>query len=506
MSPDGQMPKHPVLLIASVMLATIIFAIDSTVANVVLPHLQGSLQASQEQVGWVLTSYIVVAAIVTPLIGKLVDDHGVANIMMWSVAGFTAASVLCGAATSLTQMVLFRMLQGAFGASLIPLSQTALMNAFPRERHGQVLSLWSVGVMLGPILGPTLGGYLTDEYNWRWVFLINLPVGVLTFIGIAVSLPRQRTPSGRPFDTLGYLFIAIAMCALQLFLDRGNHEDWFDSGEVILEISIAVLFLYMFVVHSLTTRHPFFSPALFRDLNFVVGSVMAGVMLTSVYAVMALMPMFLQQLQGYSVYEAGILLSPRGVGMAISSIIVGRVMGRVDPRALAIVGLLCLALSFWQLAHFTLDVNKGDVIETGFMAGVGIGFISIPLMTSTFSTLALAIRVEGAVLYSILRNVGASAGISIAITILSRGTQQNQAMLVEHMGTLDVDKWQQVRAVAGTLAEPLMAAEITRQAAHIAYLDDFMFLFIITLAGIPLVALMRKPTAFTRDPAAVAEH
>jgi MFS transporter, DHA2 family, multidrug resistance protein len=492
-SSEPQYPKYPALLVISVMLATIIYALDTTIANVVLPHLQGSLQASQEQVAWVLTSYIVVSAIVTPLIGRLSDRYGVANVLLWSVGVFTFASVLCGTATSLTQMVLYRMLQGAAGASLIPLSQTVLLNAFPREKHAQALAVWSVGVMAGPILGPTLGGYLTDKYSWHWVFLINLPVGLLTLIGIAISIPRTRTPSGRPFDYLGYLLIAMSMGALQLCLDRGNHKDWFESGEVIAEAVVAVLCLYMFIVHSLTTKHPFFSPALFRDVNFLLGTALIGVLLTGVYATMALMPLFLQQLQGYSVQETGLLLSPRGIGMAVSSIMAGRLMGRVDPRWLGVTGLLCLAYSFWDTAQFTMDVGREAVVVAGLIMGFGIGFVSVPLMTATFATLALSIRVEGAVLYSMLRNIGASMGVTIAVTILSRTTQATQEQLVEHVGILDTDKWQVVRGVLGEYAEPAYAVEVARQAAQIAYINDFTFLFYLTLAGIPLVVLMRQP-------------
>jgi len=492
MNTTFQETKPSPLLMASVMLATIMYAMDATIANIVLPQMQGSLQASQDQIAWVLTSYIVVSAIVTPLLSPLADRFSAARVLMVSVVAFTTASVLCGTVTTLPQMVACRMLQGASGAALVPLAQSILLHAYPRERHPMVLAIWGVGVMMGPIIGPTLGGYLTDEFNWRWVFLINLPVGLLAFAGIAATVTRDRPGAKRPFDALGYLLIALSIGALQLCLDRGNIKDWFSSGEIVIEASFFVICLYMFIVHSLTTEHPFFTPALFRNRNFVLGSLLIGVVLLSIFATMALMPLFLQQLRGYSVFDAGLLLAPRGAGMAVASITAGKLLRRYEPRVFVIVGLTVLAMSSLMMSRFNLNVTGELIVASGILQGVAIGLVTVPLMTVTFATLDPAIRTEATVLYAMLRNIGGGIGVSLAITILTRSSQANHARLVEFMSVFDTEKWRQVHALFGSGAEAIVANEISRQAALIAYINDFSVLLFLGLAGIPLVLLMRR--------------
>lgn len=485
-------PKHPVMLVVSVMMATIMFAMDSTIANIVLPQLQGSLQASQDQISWVLTSYIVVSAIFTPLLSPLAARFSIARVLIVSITLFTISSMLCGIATSLTEMVIFRMLQGLSGASLVPLSQSVLLNNFPRDQHARMLAIWSVGVMIGPVIGPTLGGYLTEQYNWRWVFLINLPVGILAAIGIAATLPKDKPGIQKPFDTLGYVLIAIAIGAFQLCIDRGNIKDWFSSGEVIIEAMVAGICFYMFIVHSKTTEHPFYTPALFRDRNFVLGCLLICAVLISVYATMALMPLFLQQLRGFPIFDTGVVLAPRGAGLAVASILAGKMVHRLDPRFIVVAGLSMIAWSLHMMSRFNLDVTWSLVIWSGIIQGAGLGLVSVPLMTSTFATLHQSLRTEATVLYAVLRNIGASLGVSIAITILARQTQSNQALLVEHLSVLDGDKWQSLRALFGPQAESIIAGEVARQAGMMAYVNDFTILFYMSLAGIPLILLMRR--------------
>lgn len=488
---DEEVKPHP-LLIVSVMLATIMYSMDATIANIVLPQMQGSLQASQDQIAWVLTSYIVISAIVTPLLSPLADRVSAARVLMASVAAFTVASVLCGLASTLPEMVVCRMLQGASGASLVPLAQSILLHAYPRKRHAMVLAVWGVGVMMGPIIGPTLGGYLTDEFNWRWVFLINLPVGLLAFAGIAATVTRDRPGAKRPFDTFGYVLIAVSIGALQLCLDRGNIKDWFSSGEIITEASLAILCLYMFIVHSLTTEHPFFTPSLFRDRNFVVGSLLIGVVLMSIFATMVLMPLFLQTLRGYSVFDSGLLLAPRGVGMATTSILAGKLLHRFQGRYFVLGGLFMVALSAWLMSRFNFDVSWQAIVWSGVIQGMGVGLITVPLMTMTFSTLDATVRTEATVLYAILRNIGAGVGVTIAVTILTRSSQANHARLVEFISVFDTEKWRQAHALFGSAAEAVLAQEVTRQAALIAYINDFKVLLFLALAGIPLVLIMRR--------------
>jgi DHA2 family multidrug resistance protein len=468
------------------------YAMDTTIANIVLPQLQGSLQASQEQIAWVLTSYIVVSAIFTPLLSPLSERFGVAHVLMGGIVMFTIASLLCGLATTLPEMVTFRILQGASGAALIPLSQSILLNAFPRERHAAALAVWGVGVMIGPIIGPTLGGYLTDQFNWRWVFLINLPVGILALLGIAATVPREKPQAPRHFNAFGYLLLAGAIGMLQLFLDRGNVKDWFNSSEILVEAGLAGLFLYLFVAHSLMTRHPFYSPALFRDRNFVLGSFLICMVLVGLFATMALMPLFLQRLQGYTVFEAGLLLAPRGVGMAAMSFVVGKFLHDRHPRYLISCGLMLVAASTWWVSEFNLDVSWKPVAASGVLQGMGVGLIVAPLMAATFATLEQSLRVEATALYAVLRNLGGGIGISLAFTVLARSTQANHARLVEHLSVLDVAKWQALRAVFGGHAEAVANLEVSRQAAMLAFIVDFKLLFLVTLAGIPMVFLMRR--------------
>jgi MFS transporter, DHA2 family, multidrug resistance protein len=486
-------PERRALLVASTVLATMIYTIDTTIANVALPHMQGSLQASQEQVAWVLTSYIVVSAIVTPLAGFLAVRYGMRKMLIACVSGFTIASMLCGIAVSLPEMVVFRMLQGAFGAGLIPLSQATLLNAYPRDRQSAANAIWGMGVMLGPILGPTLGGYLTDAYHWRWVFYINLPVGVLALLGLLASAPRSAPNRDRRFDGFGYLLLALAVGLTQLCVDRGSVKDWFASTEILAEAIFAGICLYMFIVHSLTTRNPFFHPGLFRDRNFAVGMSIIFVIAGLLYATMVLLPPFLEQLQGYSVMAAGLLLAPRGMGTMVSMYLCGRIGSRVDPRLMVALGIGCTAIALVQMSTFTLDVSWQPVATSGVIQGFGVGFTFVPLTTLAFSSVAPELRTEASVLYSLVRNMGSSIGISFVVSMLAVSSQANQSRLVEFFSVFDTSRWATVERVFGEDSTALLAHEIGRQAQSIAYVNDFALMLLISLAALPLLFVFRVP-------------
>ena len=329
-TPSAAAPLNRGMITISVMLATVMQVVDTTIVNVALPHMQGSMSATQDQISWVLTSYIVAAAIMTPLTGVLADRMGRRRLFGAAVIGFTLASMLCGAATSLTQLVVFRALQGALGASLVPLSQAVLLDTYPKEKHGSAMALWGMGVMVGPILGPTLGGYLTEYYSWRWAFYINLPVGILALLGIAAFVPEGAKSPKRGFDFFGFALLSISIGALQLMLDRGNALDWFDSAEVVLEAATAALAFYLFMVHMFTADKPFIEPGLFADRNFVAGVLLMFTVGVLLLATMALLPPFLQSLLGFPVITAGYVLAPRGVGTMLAMMIVGRIVGKVD--------------------------------------------------------------------------------------------------------------------------------------------------------------------------------
>ncbi|MBZ0092894.1 MAG: DHA2 family efflux MFS transporter permease subunit [Sulfuricellaceae bacterium] len=485
------------LVTLSVMLTTIMQALDTTIANVALPHMQGTMGATQDQISWVLTSYIVAAAIFMPLTGFITARWGRKHVFMWSVVGFTLASMLCGAAQSLNQIVLFRLLQGVFGASLVPLSQAVLLDTYPRERHGSAMAMWGVGVMVGPILGPTLGGWLTEYYSWRWVFYINLPFGLLAWFGLAAFVHETPLDRSRRFDLLGFALLSIGIGALQMMLDRGESLAWFASPEVTAEAMLAGLSLYLFIAHIFTHEHPFLEPGLFKDRNFSVGLLFIFTVGVILLATMALLPPFMQNLLGYPVINVGYLLAPRGVGTMIAMFTVGKLSGKVDARRMIFLGLVLTTLSLWEMTRFNTDIGNWDIVRTGITQGLGLGFIFVPLSTVTFSTLAARYRNEGTALFSLMRNIGSSIGISVVITYLAQRTQANHAAFADYINHYNLALRQAVEAGAYTLNTPqglaAIDAEVTRQAATLAYLQDFRLMMWITLAAIPLLVLLRAP-------------
>ncbi|WP_374314314.1 DHA2 family efflux MFS transporter permease subunit [Dongia sp.] len=497
--------SSPMLITVSIMLATIMQALDTTIANVALPRMQGSLSATQDQVSWVLTSYIVAAGIMTPATGFLSTRFGRKRLFVWSVIGFTLTSMLCGLAASLEQMVLFRLLQGVFGAALVPLSQAILLDTYPREKHGKAMAMWGVGVMIGPILGPTLGGLLTEYYNWRWVFLINLPFGLLALSGILAFVPETEKDPTRAFDGLGFAFLALTIGALQMLLDRGELLAWFESTEIQIEALIAGLALYMFVAHMLTHHRPFLDRHLFLDRNFVIGLVFIFIIGIILLATMALLPPFLQHLKGYPVVTTGYLLAPRGLGTMVSMMLVGRLMGKVDTRALIFLGLALTSFSLFQMGRFSLDVTEFMLVESGVIQGLGLGLIFVPLSTLTFSTLAPHLRTEAAAMFSLMRNIGSSIGISIVTALLSRNTQTNHAGLAEHVSIfnpmMQAPYLPQSWSLDSATGLAALDAEVTRQAASIAYIDDFVLMMWVTLCAVPLLVLLKKPRKVAGTPA-----
>src|SRR5271163_3330581 len=416
-----------------VMLATLMQALDTTIANVALPYMQGSVSATQDQIDWVLTSYIVAAAIMTPPTGFLAARFGLKRLFLVSVAGFTVASMLCGMSKSLTQIVLFRILQGAFGAALVPLSQSVLLNIYPPERQGSAMALWGVAVMAGPVLGPVLGGWLTSVYTWRYVFYINLPIGMLAFLGMGAFLKDTARDTTTKLDWFGFGTLSLTIGAMQVMLDRGEELDWFGSGEIIVEAVVATTAFYLFLVHTFTARQPFVRPSLFRDRNFTAGVLFVAVVGLTYYASLALQPPFLQNLMNYPVVTAGLVLGPRGIGTMAAMLVVGRLIGRVDTRLLLGLGLSISAWAFYAMTGWTPDVSQWTIIWVGVLQGIGLGFLFVPLSAATLATLPLEQRTEGAGLYSLSRNVGSSVGISVVNALLMRNTQINHAEIVEHV-------------------------------------------------------------------------
>jgi MFS transporter, DHA2 family, multidrug resistance protein len=488
--------ENRLLITFSVMLATIMQSLDNTIANVALPHMQGSFAATQDQIVWVLTSYIVSAAISIPLTGWLATRFDRKKVFLVSIAGFTITSALCGISMSLGQIVLFRLLQGISGAALVPLSQAILFDINPTENHGRAMAFWGIGVTLGPIIGPALGGWLTEYYNWRWVFYINLPIGILAFIGLLVFLPSTAERKENRFDFMGFIALSIAVGALQVMLDRGGLKDWFSSREIITEGIVTAVAFYFFIIHTLTHKRPFVNVALFADTNFVIGNIIIFIMGVVIFATLALLPPMLQEILRYPVITTGLVTAPRGVGLMLAMIVVGRLVGRIDTRVLMGSGLLMTAVSMQEMVNFSPLMDEWPVIWSGFLQGFGIGFVYIPLATVSFATLPIRLRTEGTAFFNLLRNLGSSIGISIVQALLTRNTQIIHAGLAERVSPYNAAADPGLQAAHMDLTNPhnlvLLNGEITRQASMIAYLNDFKLIMIMTLMLAPLLLLFRR--------------
>ncbi|KFZ38852.1 DSBA oxidoreductase [Shewanella mangrovi] len=489
--------KHRGFITLSVMLATIMQALDTTIANVALPHMQGAMGATQDQISWVLTSYIVSAAISMPLTGFIAARIGRKKLFIWSVIGFTLASILCGAAQSLEQIVLFRLLQGVFGASLVPLSQSILLDSYPTEQHGSAMAMWGVGVMVGPILGPSLGGWLTEYYNWRWVFYINVPFGLMAWMGIAAFVQETPIDRQRKFDVFGFTLLAIAIGGLQLFLDRGESQNWFDAMEIVIEAAVAALAMYMFLVHTMTAKHPFLEPQMFKDRNFVIGLLFVFLIGVILLATMALLPPFLQSLMGYPVIDVGLLLTPRGFGTMAGMMLVGKLASKVDVRYLIVAGLILMIFSLWEMTLFSVDVSKWEIIHTGIVQGFGMGLVFVPLSTLTFSTLPAQYRNEATALYSLLRNIGSSIGISAVTTFLSHRLQINHQVFSEYIQPFSRPLQEAVSRGALSLDSVTglanVNAQVSFQASVLGYLQDFRMMMFLCVLMLVMIVLLRKP-------------
>jgi MFS transporter, DHA2 family, multidrug resistance protein len=494
---DARGPRfNRVAITASITCATIMQGVDTTIANVALPHIQGSLSCSQDQIAWVVTSYIVAAAIMTPLTGWLASRFGIKYVFLISVIGFTISSALCGSAASLTQLVLYRVMQGVCGAALVPLSQSVLLRSNPPERHGHAMAIWGIGTMLGPIIGPALGGWLTDNFTWRWVFYINLPVGVLCALGIAVFIHDNRHGHRERFDLVGFGTLSLAIGAVQMMLDRGELKDWFGSTEIWVEATVAMLCFYLFIVHTATTSTgSFLNRSMLKDANFTGGIVLMFFVGIILNGTMVLLPTMMQVLLNYPVVTAGFITAPRGVGTLIAMLVVARIIGKIDTRLIIFCGLALTAISLWQMTGFSLSMNMNLLLVSGTLQGFGLGFVFTPLSVAAFSTLSRQYVTQGTAIFSLMRNIGGSVGVSIVEMLLVENTQVIHSRLVEHV--------RPDNPLARTLAAPYsltethgiaaLNAEVTRQAQMIAYIDDFHFMVIVIIVALPFLLLLRRP-------------
>ena len=492
------------------MTATIMQALDTTIANVALPYMQGSLSASQDQINWVLTSYIVAAAIMTAPVGWIANRFGRKRIFILCSGGFTIASVLCGLAQDINQMVLFRLLQGVFGAALVPLSQAVMLDTYALHERAKAMSIWGMGVMMGPIMGPSLGAWLTETYSWHWVFFVNLPFGFFTVLGLLVFMDETKKDINLRFDWFGFTALAIAIGSLQLALDRGEQLGWLESNEIIAEFIVSAIGFYYFFAHSLTTSRPFIRFELFKDRNFVTGCVFMAVMGLVLYSTMALSSPYLQTVIGYPIITAGALLASRGCGTFVAMMLVGRMMRYFEARTLIIAGLGLTAFSLFYMTGWTDQTSEQEIVTVTIVQGFGFGLVFVPLSTVAFLTLANHLRTDGTSMLTLMRNVASSIGISVVIAQLTEGARRAYAVLNENVTPFN--HAMQMPDVAGMInmstdkGRAMADVMIGLQAQIIAFSRDYQLVMVFILASIPLALMIGSTKAALRKQQLAPEH
>jgi MFS transporter, DHA2 family, multidrug resistance protein len=492
------------------MTATIMQALDTTIANVALPYMQGSLSASQDQINWVLTSYIVAAAIMTAPVGWIANRFGRKRIFILCSGGFTIASVLCGLAQDINQMVLFRLLQGVFGAALVPLSQAVMLDSYALHERAKAMSIWGMGVMMGPIMGPSLGAWLTETYSWHWVFFVNLPFGIFTVLGLLAFMDETKANRDLRFDWFGFAALAVGIGAMQIALDRGEQLGWMESSEIIAEFIVSIAGFYYFFAHSLTTTKPFIQFAIFKDRNFVGGCVFMAVMGLVLFSTMALSSPYLQNVIGYPIITAGLLLATRGCGTFVAMMLVGRMMRYIEARTLIIAGLSITCLSLFYMTAWTDQTGVNEIVTISIVQGFGFGLVFVPLSTVAFLTLPNHLRTDGTSMLTLMRNVASSIGISLVIAQLTEGSRRTYAILSQHVNPFNhAMQMPDVRALIdmGTDKGRAMAdAMVNIQAQIIAFSHDYQMVMVFTLCAIPLAIMIGSTKAALRKQSGAPEH
>ncbi len=483
------------LITVAVMSATVMQVLDTTIVNVALPHMEGQLSAAPDQITWVLTSYLVASGIFMPLTGYFTDRLGQKRYLLLSVLGFVVASALSGLSTSLTEIVVFRLLQGVFGASLVPLSQSILVNTYPPEERGKAMAIWGIGVMIGPILGPTLGGYLTQVLSWRWTFYINVPVGIFSMLAIWRAVPdTKRRP--RTMDWFGLVLLSFAIGGLQFVLDRGNQDDWFDSHTIQIAALLSVIGFLGFAWHGLVHRErSLFDLRIFRDRNFSTSSLLLAVFGLGLYGMLVLQPMMLESLLGYPTFTTGLVMAPRGIASMLSMFLVGSLINRTGARPLIVVGILLSIIGTFATTHYNLYISPFWVVWPIVVQGLGMGMIFVPLAAVAFTTLRPEQSAEAAGMYSLLRTIGSSIGISIVTTVMTRQAQVVWNQLGGHLQPFNPSLYLYLDRLHLVPTDPRAAAvlglELGRQARMVAFADAFTLIAWSFVAMLPMVLLLR---------------
>jgi MFS transporter, DHA2 family, multidrug resistance protein len=492
----------------AVMSSTLIQVLDTTIVNVALPHMQGELGATSDQISWVLTSYLVTAAIFMPLTGYFTDILGRKRYLLICIAGFVGASALCGIAGNVAQIVFYRMLQGIFGAALVPLSQAIMSDAYPPEERGKAMAIWGMGVMVGPVLGPTLGGWLTEVVSWRWTFYVNVPVGALSFF-LASQFVSDTAKKPRRMDWSGLALLAVGIAGLQYALDRGDRQDWFAANDIRLSAALGVPGIIGFTVYSLRRKErALFDVRIFKDRNFAMACLVMAMLGLGMFGTIVIQPILLERLLDYPILTTGIVMAPRGIATAISMMIVGRLVGKIDARLLVGTGMILSALGSHAMTHYSLDINIFWIIWPAMLQGLGMGLIFVPLSTVAYATLARSRMAEAAGLYSLVRTMGSAVGISIVTTLMTRQAQVLWNELGGGLTRFNPAVQSYLRGLHLNPADPkavaLMAQQIGEQAQMMAMLDVFQVITWSFVVMLPLVFLLRKKKPGDGEPIAMA--
>ena len=502
--------RHRGLLLMAVMMVSICQFFDATIANVALPYMRQELGASIETVSWVLTSFIIAGAIATPITGWLSDRIGSRNLFLGSTALFLIASAACGAASNLTEMVIFRAIQGVASAFIGPMTQTIMFDISPPSKQTQTMANFGMVVMIAPISGPFVGGFLTEYLNWRWIYYVNLPIGIPAFILMWWLLP-SRPLAGRKLDKFGFAFLGLGLGALQLMLDRGEHADWFSSWEIIIEAIVVLSALWVFFIHSRTTDNPLFNAELFDNPSFTVSCAFMLVLGLTNISLSAVLPTMYQAIYHYPVMITGLLMAPRGFGVALSSLGGSRLLRIMDFRHMICIGYLITALSMWIMTTWSIEMDSTRILAASFIQGIGLGLVFSPMNLLAFSTMTPELRPDGASLLALFRNLGGSFGISAIVTLMARNQQISHADIAANVTQVSipgvdipavVDKFPGLGGIIPEMVNP----EVTRQAYMIAYLDNFTLIGWVLLAVAPLSLFLKKPNIGAPVPTDMIEH
>ncbi|GAB4337116.1 MAG: MDR family MFS transporter [Candidatus Abyssubacteria bacterium] len=495
------------LIAATVMIPTIMEIVDMSVANVALAHIRGSLSAGVDEVTWVLTSYLVSNAIIIPITGWLARTFGRKRYLSFSIALFTISSLMCGSAPNLGSLVFFRVLQGIGGGALQPISQAILLESFPPKEHGVAMAVFGVGVMFGPIIGPFMGGYLTDHLSWRWIFYVNIPIGIiaLTMVYFFIYDPSYLKRAREKIDYWGLAFLVVGIGCLQIVLDKGENEDWFSSNFIVIMSAVSAVALAFFLVVELTTDKPVVNLRVFKDRSFAAGNITMFLSFFCFFGSIVLLPLYLQLLMGYTATLAGMALSPGGVASLVSMAIVGRFIGKIDARHILVFGIVLVSYSFYMMTQFNLYADYETVLMPRIVQGFGLGCLFVPLTTITLSRIPREEMGNATGIFNLLRNLGGSFGIAFSATMLSRHAQINQNYLVEHLTPTGLGFQQALQSLRVRLPElgvnPALLdetalgtiyREVQRQALMLSFNDSFMYLFLIFFLVVPFLFILRK--------------